>query len=100
MQFFIFRQDKPGAHALRMRTRPAHMRYAEQLGDKLLFAGPAMDDDGQMIASVWIVEAEDRAEAEAITAADPYEKADLFETKIVRRFMKTAGPDVFPTIRG
>jgi hypothetical protein len=96
VQYFVFRQDKPGAHDLRLKTRPAHMAYAEQLGDKLLFAGPAMDDDGNMVASVWIVEAESRAAAEAITAADPYEQADLFETKIVRRFAKTAGPDMFP----
>jgi len=34
---------------------------------------------------------DDRAEAEAITAEDPYEKVDLFETKIVRPFVKTAG---------
>ena len=26
-----------------------------------------------------------------ITAADPYEKVDLFETKIIRRFERTAG---------
>ena len=50
-----------------------------------------MDDDGNMNASVWIVDAADRAEAEAITAEDPYEKVDLFETKIVRPFVKTAG---------
>lgn len=96
VQYFVFRQDKPGAHDLRMKTRPAHMKYAEQLGDRLLFAGPAMDDDGEMVASVWIIEAENRAEAEAITAADPYEKVDLFESKIVRRFMKTAGSELFP----
>ena len=91
MQFFVYRVDKPGTHDLRMQTRPAHMEYAESIGDKLVFAGPAMDDDGNMIASVWIVEAEDRAGAEAITAADPFEQVDLFETKIVRRFMQTAG---------
>ena len=31
------------------------------------------------------------AEAEAITAADPYEQAGLFETKLIRHFLKTAG---------
>ena len=91
MLFFIYRVDKPGTHELRMQTRPAHMEYAEEIGDKLYFAGPTMDDDGNMNASVWIVDAADRAEAEAITAADPYEKVDLFETKIVRPFVKTAG---------
>jgi uncharacterized protein YciI len=37
------------------------------------------------------VDAADRAEAAAITAEDPYEKVDLFETKIIRPFVKTAG---------
>jgi uncharacterized protein YciI len=96
VQYFVFRQDKPGTRELRTKTRPAHMEYAAQLGDRLLFAGPAMDDDGTMVASIWIVEAENRAEVESLTAADPYEKADLFESKIIRRFVKTAGLDSFP----
>jgi uncharacterized protein YciI len=89
--YFVYRQDKPGTLDLRMKTRPAHMEYAERIGDKLFFAGPAMDEAGNMCASVWIVDVGSRAEAEAITAEDPYEKAGLFETKIVRRFMKTGG---------
>ena len=91
MLYFVYRQDKPGALDLRMKTRPAHMDYAATIGDKLFFAGPAMDEDGNMCASVWVVDAASRAEAEAITAEDPYEKVGLFETKIVRRFMKTGG---------
>ncbi|MEH6755119.1 MAG: YciI family protein [Alphaproteobacteria bacterium] len=89
--YFIHRVDKPGVHELRMATRPAHMEFAEGLGDTLYFAGPTMNDDGEMNGSVWIIEASDRAEAEAITANDPYEKVDLFETKVIRRFVRTAG---------
>jgi len=89
--YFCYRVDKPGTHELRMNTRPAHMAYAEAIGDTLYFAGPAMDDDGTMCASVWIIEARDRAHAEEILAADPYDQVDLFETKIIRRFVKTAG---------
>jgi uncharacterized protein YciI len=91
LQYFIFRQDKPGTLELRMKTRPAHMKYAEQLGDKLVFAGPGMDDNDNMIASVWIVEAKDRAEAEAITESDPFELVGLFENKVVHKFRRTAG---------
>ena len=40
-----------------------------------------MDEDGNMNASVWNIEAKNMAEAEAITAADPYEQVDFFETK-------------------
>mgnify|MGYP003651719263 CR=1 FL=1 len=91
MLFFVHRVDKPGVHDLRMKTRPAHMEFAEELGETLYFAGPTMDDDGNMNGSVWIIEAADRADAEAITANDPYEKVDLFETKIIRGFVRTAG---------
>jgi uncharacterized protein YciI len=89
--YFVYRQDKPGTLDLRMKTRPAHMAYAEEIGDKLFFAGPAMDDDGNMCASVWVLDVENREEAEAVTAQDPFEKLGLFETKIIRRFMKTGG---------
>lgn len=91
MLYFVYRVDKPGTHDLRMQTRPAHMEFAEELGETLYFAGPSFDDDGNMNGSVWIIHADSRADAEAITAADPYEKVDLFETKIVRRFERTAG---------
>ena len=91
MLFFCYRVDKPGTHELRMQTRPAHMEYAEEIADTLYFAGPTMDDDGNMNASVWIIEARDRQHAEQILSDDPYEKVDLFETKIIRRFIKTAG---------
>ena len=91
MQYFIFRQDKPNSLDLRINTRPAHMEYAKKLGDKLVFAGPAMDDDNNMIASVWIVEVRDRTEAVSITEEDPYEQVGLFECKIVHKFMRTAG---------
>lgn len=91
MLFFVHRVDKPGVHDLRMKTRPAHMAFAEELGDTLYFAGPTMDDDGKMNGSVWIVEAASRDEAAAITARDPYEKVDLFESKIIRAFVRTAG---------
>ena len=48
MLYFIHRVDKPGVHELRMATRPAHMEFAEGLGDTLYFAGPTMNDDGEM----------------------------------------------------
>ena len=89
MLFFIYRVDKPGSGALREATRPAHLDWAKTLGDRLIFAGPTLEDDGEtMNGSLWVIEAADRAEAESLTAQDPYEKVNLFESKIVRPFMK------------
>lgn len=90
MRFFIYRVDKPGHEELRMATRPAHLDYARALGDKLVLAGPTFTDDGEtMNGSVFLLDAEDRRDADAITAKDPYEKAGLFETKIIRPFRQT-----------
>ena len=91
MLWFCYRVDKPGTLELRMQTRPAHLEYAEGIGDTLFFAGPAIDDDENMCASVWVIEARDREHAEEILSGDPYEKVGLFETKIIRKFIKTGG---------
>ena len=89
MHYFIYRLDKPGTEALRSKTRPAHLEYADTLGDTLVFAGPTLDDDEKtMNGSVWVVEAESKSEAEAITQADPYEQVDLFQSKTVQPILK------------
>jgi hypothetical protein len=89
MRFFVYRIDKPGTEALRRQTRPAHLDYSATLGEALVFAGPTMRDDGKtMDASVWIIEAASMEEAERITAADPYEQVDLFESKVIKPFMQ------------
>ena len=63
MKYFVYRVDKPGTGALREATRPAHLEFAEDVGDRLCFAGPTLDDDeNTMNASVWIIEAESREE--------------------------------------
>ena len=87
--FFVYRLDRPGTQDLRAQTRPAHLEYASTLGDTLIFAGPTLEDDHEtMNGSVWVLAADSIEEAEAITRADPYEKAGLFESKIVQPILK------------
>jgi uncharacterized protein YciI len=62
-----------------MSTRPAHLAYCErEIGSKLLYAGPMLDDAGNPAGSVMIVETADEAEAKAVFAKDPYALAGLF----------------------
>ena len=89
MLFFIYRVDKPGTRDLRESTRPAHLEYARGLGGRLRLAGLQVQKADDQRAA-------DRAEAEALTAEDPYEKAGLFETKIVRPFMEVPPWDLKP----
>lgn len=79
MQFILIAHDKAGGLPLRMATRPAHLAFCQQeIGPKLLHAGPMLDEAGNPIGSVMIVEAADEAEAKVLFAADPYALAGLF----------------------
>ncbi len=79
MQFILIAHDKAGGLPLRMATRPAHLAYCqEQIGPKLVYAGPMLDEAGNPMGSMMIVEAADEAEAKAIFAEDPYALAGLF----------------------
>jgi uncharacterized protein YciI len=88
MLFAFICKDKPGALQLRMDTRPDHVAYLEKLNreKKLAFAGPFLDAEGRPDGSLVVVQAPDRAGAEALAAADPYAQAGLFESVEIRQW--------------
>lgn len=93
MHFFVYRVDKPGVSDLRMRTRPAHLEWAATLGSRVRYAGPTMAEDHRtMTGSVWVIEAKDRAEADALMRGDPYEQVGLFERREIHAFMQVIPP--------
>ena len=64
MYFIVKAMDKPDSHELRQATRPKHLDYIH--GDKRVrLGGPFLDAEGRMIGSMVILEAADRAAAEA-----------------------------------
>ncbi|MCS6931865.1 MAG: YciI family protein [Acetobacteraceae bacterium] len=86
MLFAITCTDKPGAAALRAATRPAHIAHLSAHAGRILLGGPLLSPEGQAVGSLLVIEAADRAEAEAFAAADPYAKAGLFESVTIRPF--------------
>ena len=89
MLFLCVLLDKPYSNALRMATRPKHLEHVEAVKDKIVFCGPQLADDGQtMIGSLFVFDVPDRAAAEAIVQSDPYTKAGLFESTIIRAFKR------------
>jgi uncharacterized protein YciI len=86
MLFALICTDRPGSLDLRMATRPTHMAYLETYQDRLVHAGAMLDLDGRPCGSLLIIEAEDRAAAEGFAEADPYAKAGLFESAVIRPF--------------
>ncbi len=86
MLFAISCTDKPASLALRMETRPAHVEYLKQHAASFVLVGPVLDAEGKPCGSLLVVDVADRAAAEAFAAGDPYAKAGLFESAVIRPF--------------
>jgi hypothetical protein len=84
MLFALICTDKPNSLDVRLSTRPEHLKYLESLGPRLKAAGPFTSDDGQPTGSLVIIEAADRATAQAMANSDPYVKAGLFSSVEIR----------------
>ena len=78
--FVLTAKDKPGALPLRVATRPAHLEWIAQHRDMIRIAGPLLDEAGEMIGSLFILEAESLVQAKTVVAADPFAQAGVFET--------------------
>lgn len=89
MRFALICRDKPGALQTRIDNRSAHLDYLTRTGAEL--AGPFLDDAGQMVGSLVVIDVADRAAAEAWAAADPYAKAGLFESVTIQAWKKVIG---------
>lgn len=86
MLFTILCRDKPGSLDLRLATRAQHIAYLQTYVDRILEAGPLLDLDGRPCGSLLIVDVDDRATAEGFAESDPYAKAGLFESVVIRRY--------------
>ena len=96
MLFMILCTDKPGHAAVRADNRDAHLHYLGGFADQVFAAGPTLDDGGAgMTGSLIIMEFEDGAAAEAFSRDDPYARAGLFESVVVRPWRR-----VLPVPRG
>jgi uncharacterized protein YciI len=89
--FVLHCLDKPNNLQGRMDARGAHLDYVKQTAANFRMGGPYLDEAGQMVGSLVIIEARDLAEAKAWSANDPYVKAGVFETVEIRPFRVTAG---------
>ncbi len=86
MLFAITCTDKPASLELRMATRPPHLEYLKAHEASLVLVGPVLDPEGKPCGSLLVVDVADRAAAEAFAAGDPYAKAGLFESVVIRPF--------------
>ncbi len=84
MLFAVVRHDKPGCVGLRQSARPKHLEYLKGVISLIKSGGAVLNDEGQQVGSILIIEVADRAAAEAFADADPFVTAGLFaSTEVV-----------------
>ena len=90
MHYIVFATDKPGHVDMRQSIRPDHLEYLKSQKDILVTAGPMQSDDGAaMIGSMLVIDVADRAAAESFAKGDPYAKAGMFESTVIKRWKRT-----------
>jgi uncharacterized protein YciI len=91
--FVITAVDKPGALAVRLEHRPAHLAYLADKAAMVKLAGPFLTaaEGGDPCGSLLIVEAADLAAAQAFAAGDPFAVAGLFQSSKVEPWRITIG---------
>jgi uncharacterized protein len=86
MLFALICIDKPASLDLRLATRPTHLAYLETYKSKIVQAGPLLDAEDRPCGTLLMLEVADRAEAAGFAEGDPYAKAGLFESVIIRPY--------------
>jgi len=73
MKFIILFEDDPAADpGIRKTHMPAHLAFLEANAGKVEAAGPLSKLSGQGAGGLWIVDAADEGEVEALVHEDPF----------------------------
>ncbi|HET7335419.1 MAG TPA: YciI family protein [Rhizomicrobium sp.] len=89
MFFIVTAMDKPNSKDTRMATRSDHLAYIGGTNGAARLGGPFLNDAGEMIGSMVILEAENLDAAKAFAAGDPYAKAGLFQSVTITPWKPT-----------
>lgn len=84
MLVIVYCVDRPDSSALRVATRPAHLKYMIAVRDRLAFGGPLLADDGRPTGSVFALHVDELADVEVFLAGEPYCRAGLFSEVRIR----------------
>lgn len=72
MRFAILFEDDPAKADVRPKLMPQHLAFLKENGDRILTAGPLIDDSGAGAGGLWLVEAADAADARKLVEKDPF----------------------------
>ena len=94
LYFIVLGTDRPECLALREQLRPSHREWLREHPDhavSVVHAGPTVDAQGRMNGTALIVEAGAEDDVRRFVEADPYGKAGLFASVVIRSWLWTFG---------
>ncbi len=98
MAFAVICLDRPDTGQLRAATRLAHMEYINPFRSKIRIGGALLDDEGaNRVGMTLAIDLPSRAAVESFMRDEPYNKAGVFETVLIRR-MHVVFPEADPKI--
>ena len=90
--FIVIAKDKKNSKEIRLKNRKAHLDYIQNMNKvNIKIAGPLLENDKNMKGSMLIIEANDIEEINDFLKNDPYNKAGLFESISIDRFILVIG---------
>ena len=96
MLFLVYSIDRSTeGKEIRRRTREAHLRYVRDYKSLVTYGGSLLNENGEMIGTLQIVEAVDRSALDQFLKDDPYNRENLFEKVIINETKQTL-PEVNP----
>ena len=92
MHYAVICIDAEGSGPLREEHMDAHLAHIKSITDKIMVAGPCPpDEEHENGASLFVLEVGSLAEARQTVEADPYNKAGVWKSIIVRDFKAVVG---------
>lgn len=89
MLYSVYCQDKDNTAALREEHLTAHRAHLDAWRDKIFFSGPLQSDDAQVAhGSLFILNVEDRAEAERFIHTETFYQNGIFASVKIFRMRK------------
>lgn len=78
MHFIIDCRDGEQGRQLRSQIRDQHLAHLNTRKTSILTAGPQLNEDGDVIGSLIIIDCDSREDAESFISHDPYSVAGVF----------------------
>jgi uncharacterized protein YciI len=93
MLYMVLCYDKPDSVDLRMETRPAHLSYLGDAGERVKLAGPLMsaDETPVPIGSLILIDAASEMAVKLFAENDPYNSVGLFEKVEIKEWKAGLG---------